>query len=64
MGQPAVRKPELIVERLGIDNEDISIPGASGIAVIERVVIISGQLAGLLPSVRVNEMPDMVSATL
>src|SRR5688572_6318363 len=64
MGQPAIGKPELLVERFGIDNEGVAIPRASGIAVIQRVVVIARQLALLRPSVCVDEMPDMVSATL
>src|SRR4029079_15091759 len=64
MGQPSIGKPEIVDERFGIDNEGISLPFASGVAVVQRVVVIAPQLADLRPAICVNEMPDVIAATL
>src|SRR6188472_3383893 len=64
MWQPAIGKPEIVDERFGIDNEGIAFPLASGIAVIQRVVVIAPNLARLRPAIGVNEMPDVIAATL
>src|SRR5262249_12825537 len=64
MGQPAVGNPELFVKCLRVDNQCVSLPAASGVAIVQRVVRIAASVAGLRAAMRINEVPDVVPAAL
>src|SRR5205085_2066653 len=64
MRQPAVSEPELLVEHLGIDDERISVPRASRVAIVQRIVSISSSVARLRTAICINEVPIVVPATL
>ena len=63
MGQPAVGKPELLVEHLRVHNECVSFPPASCVAIVQRIVRVSASLTRLRTAIRINEMPKAIPAT-
>src|SRR6185295_13216819 len=61
--QTTVREPELLIEALEIDSQDIPLPFTHGAAVIKRIVRVTTNLAHLLPAIQIDQPPIVIHAS-